>query len=130
MEWRDDGHPADYSHPKVFGFSALAHIKQDKLDSRALKCIFVGYPPGIKGYKLCCRELGYSKCLVIRDVFFDESKMENLENYAVSPPISLKDNSKFEVELLTRHGVKKNKHWKRMRWSILIIIYKLIQNKM
>lgn len=90
----------------------------------------MGYPPGIKGYKLCCRELGYSKCLVIRDVFFDESKMENLENYAVSPPISLKDNSKFEVELLTRHGVKKNKHWKRMRWSILIIIYKLIQNKM
>ena len=29
---------------------AYAHQKQGKLDARAKKCMFVGYPEGIKGY--------------------------------------------------------------------------------
>jgi len=46
------GKPADYSSLKVFGALAYAHIKQDKLEPRALICVFIGFPEGVKGYKL------------------------------------------------------------------------------
>lgn len=26
----------------------IAHVKQDKLEARALKCVMVGYPHGVK----------------------------------------------------------------------------------
>ncbi|PNX72588.1 copia LTR rider, partial [Trifolium pratense] len=38
------GRPVDYSNLKVFGALAFAHVKQDKLDARAIKCVFIGYP--------------------------------------------------------------------------------------
>lgn len=68
----------DYSELKVFGCIAYAHIKQDKLEPRALKCIFIGYLEGVKGYKLWCLEPGHKKCLISRDVVFDEHEMEIL----------------------------------------------------
>ena len=34
------GRPADYSRLRVFGCTAYAHIRQDKLEPRAEKCIF------------------------------------------------------------------------------------------
>ena len=46
------GEPPDYSRLKVFGSLAYAHVKQGKLDARAVKCVFIGYPEGVKGYKL------------------------------------------------------------------------------
>lgn len=36
------GKAADYSNLKIFGCLAYAHIKQDKLEARALKCTFIG----------------------------------------------------------------------------------------
>ena len=39
------GRPYNYSELKVFGCMAYAHVTQDKLEPRALKCIFLGYPP-------------------------------------------------------------------------------------
>ena len=44
--------PADYNGLKVFGCLAYAHIKQDKLQPRALRCIFIGYPERVQGYKM------------------------------------------------------------------------------
>ncbi|MCI30598.1 retrovirus-related pol polyprotein from transposon tnt 1-94, partial [Trifolium medium] len=65
------GRPADYSNLKVFRSLAFAHIRQDKLDARAEKCVFLGYPEGVKGYRLWKMEPGGSKFIISRDVTFD-----------------------------------------------------------
>lgn len=74
--WR--GKPADYTHLRVFGALAFAHIRQDKLAARAIKCAFIGYPAVIKGYKLWRMEPGEPKCIISRDVVFDETRMAML----------------------------------------------------
>ena len=66
------GRPTDYSNLKVFGALVFAH---DKLDARAVKCVFIGYPKGVKGYKLWKMEPGGSKFIISRDVTFDETRM-------------------------------------------------------
>jgi len=69
------GRPAYYSNLKVIGALAFAHVRQDKLDARAVKRIFIGYPKGVKGYKLWKMEPGGSKFINSRDVTFDETRM-------------------------------------------------------
>ena len=76
--WSD--HTPDYSKLRVFGCSAYAHIRQDKLEPRALKCIFLRYPEGVKAYKLWCLEPGMRKCIVSRDVVFNEAVMGYLDS--------------------------------------------------
>ena len=51
------GKPADYGSLKVFGCPAYAHVSQGKLAPRALKGKFIGYPEGVKGFKLWCTDL-------------------------------------------------------------------------
>lgn len=46
------GMPTDYKHLRIFGCPVYIHVKQGKLDSRALKRVFVRYPQGVKGYKV------------------------------------------------------------------------------
>lgn len=67
------GRPVKYDHLRVFGSKAYAHINQDKLEPRAIKCFMLGYPSGTKGYKLWCIEPGKGKVIVSRDLLFDES---------------------------------------------------------
>ncbi|CAJ2678716.1 unnamed protein product [Trifolium pratense] len=70
------GKPADYSNLKIFGALAFAHVKQDKLDARAVKCVFIGYPEGVKGYKLWKMEPGGSKFIISRDFEVEPSTDE------------------------------------------------------
>ena len=61
------------SHLRVFGCVSYVHVpdgQRRKLDAKACKSIFVGYPPGVKGYKLY--DLEKKKFVVSRDVQFFE----------------------------------------------------------
>jgi len=91
------GEPPDYLGLKVFGSLAFAHVKQGKLDARAIKCVFIGYPEGVKGYKLWKLELGETRCIISRDVTFDESRMTMLSKEQKDNRSS-SENTNFEVE--------------------------------
>jgi len=68
------GNKPPLSHLKVFGCSCYVHIpssQRDKLDHRAVKCIFLGYSPTQKGYK--CYNHTTHKLVVTRDFWFDEN---------------------------------------------------------
>ncbi|KAL5757095.1 hypothetical protein ACOSQ2_021841 [Xanthoceras sorbifolium] len=69
------GKPAEYSDLKVFGCPAYAHVNDGKLEPRSKRCIFIGYPSGVKGYKLWCLDPKSPKVIISRDVVFDESAM-------------------------------------------------------
>lgn len=71
------GHIVKYKHLRNYGCQAYAHVKQDKLDPRPLKCCFIGYPNGVKGYKLWNLESKGLRCFVSRGVTFDKTKFTN-----------------------------------------------------
>ena len=48
------GHPANHENLRIFGCVAYAHVKQGKIEPRAKKCMFLGYPEKVKDYKLWC----------------------------------------------------------------------------
>ncbi|GKV50375.1 hypothetical protein SLEP1_g57082 [Rubroshorea leprosula] len=68
------GSPADYSQLRIFGCPVYAHVRDGKLEPRAVKCIFLGYASGVKGYRLWCVQKS-PRFLMSRDVTFDESGM-------------------------------------------------------
>lgn len=62
-------------HIRVFGCEAYAHVpseKRSKLENKAVKCIFIGYGVGVKGYKLW--DPVAEKVLYSRSVIFHELK--------------------------------------------------------
>ena len=70
----------DVSNLRVFGCITYTHIpenKRHKLDNKALKTIFVGYPEGTKGYKLF--DVQSKRFLRSRNVLFQEDKFHNFE---------------------------------------------------
>ncbi|KAH9762600.1 Integrase catalytic domain-containing protein [Citrus sinensis] len=58
------GRAANYSDLKIFVCPAFAHIKQGKLEPRTLKCVFLEYPEGVKGYRLWCTDLKPPRCII------------------------------------------------------------------
>ena len=79
----------------------ICEFKQDKLEARAVKCVFIGYPEGVKGYKLWnLKSGGGSKVFISRDVTFDETgmgmKCKDLETLV---PETRVEETQFEVEL-------------------------------
>jgi hypothetical protein len=64
----------DLTYLKVFGCTGYVHLPatmRDKLDPRAVKCIFLGYSQTKKGYK--CYESKSKKKYITRDVQFVET---------------------------------------------------------
>jgi transposase InsO family protein len=64
--------PPDLQHLRVFGCTAFAHQNQGKLESRSIKCVFLGYPQGTKGYRLWIKDGSGFKTMNSRDVVFNE----------------------------------------------------------
>src|SRR5271156_6868330 len=68
------GKKPSLSHLRVFGCDAFVHVpkdKRNKMDSKAEKCIFIGYKDGVKGYKLwnpVKRKTVYSRDVIFREV--------------------------------------------------------------
>ena len=73
--WSEKSAP-DYDLLRVFGCPAYYHIKEDNLDPRAKKRLFVGFKKGIKGYKIW--DPKDMKFIFSRDVTFDEASMLKL----------------------------------------------------
>lgn len=65
------GKLASYEELKVFGYIAHAHIRQDKMDATALKCILTSCPVGVKGDKLLNLESSRQRCFISGDVTFE-----------------------------------------------------------
>ena len=71
----------DACHLKVFGCNAYVHVadeKRSKLDKKAVKCIFVGYPQKSQGYKFY--NPATNKMLLSRDAIFNETSFGNCEH--------------------------------------------------
>lgn len=65
--------PPDYTHLKSFGCLAFASNPskiKDKPHPRGTPCVFIGYPPSQKGYKML--DIATSKAFVSTDVVFVE----------------------------------------------------------
>ncbi|GJS07277.1 retrovirus-related pol polyprotein from transposon TNT 1-94 [Tanacetum coccineum] len=69
------GHPSDYGMLRIFGCVAYPHNKQGKLEPRAIKCVLLGYPEGVKGYRLYRLDGESPKIVTSRNVVFNESVM-------------------------------------------------------
>ncbi|KAL0308973.1 UNVERIFIED_CONTAM: Retrovirus-related Pol polyprotein from transposon TNT 1-94, partial [Sesamum radiatum] len=85
------GKNVDLSSLCVFGCSAFVFQNNDKLEPCAKKCVFIGYPEGIKGYRLWLRNQTGFKVVISKDVTFNESEMPCLNN-----------SSKKELDFQTR----------------------------
>ena len=75
---------------RFFGRLAYAHQNEGKLEPRVVKCFFLGFLEGTKGYKV----------IVNRDVVFKKDVIFCLSDCIVGTSAQQKeDSAKFEVEL-------------------------------
>ncbi|KAK0596509.1 hypothetical protein LWI29_016370 [Acer saccharum] len=56
------GRPSSLNHLRVFRCATYAHQTKDKLEPRSLQGVFLGYPLGVKGYRVWLRDqTGFKK---------------------------------------------------------------------
>ncbi|GJT25902.1 retrotransposon protein, putative, ty1-copia subclass [Tanacetum coccineum] len=94
------GHLSDYRMLRIFGYVVYSHVKQGKLELRAVKCVLLGYPEGVKGYRLYRINDESPKIVTSRNVVFNESVMykDTLKDTGVGIDKSVEE-LQVEVEL-------------------------------
>ena len=106
------GKSSNYEHHRIFGCTAYVHQSEGKLEPRSIKCIFLGYLEGVKGYRLWNKESSSVKIIISHDVVFNENEMLSMRiNIAGTKKDSEnrsltldKDHFEFEVELSSQDG--------------------------
>jgi hypothetical protein len=108
------GKKPSMAHLKVFGCDAFVHVpkeRRSKLDKRAVKCIFIGYKEGMKGYKIwdtASRRTMYSRDVVFREAGgkYDPEEVVHNENNPETVWFELRneeddsdDSTEFEEEV-------------------------------
>ncbi|KAL2485757.1 Retrovirus-related Pol polyprotein from transposon TNT 1-94 [Abeliophyllum distichum] len=96
--------PPVLTHLKIFRCAAYAHQREGKLDPRAQKCVFLGYPEGVKGFRLWLKGEKGVKVIISRDVVFNENEMPRVVNTDKSGtekdgPMSDLENEKIQIEV-------------------------------
>lgn len=106
----------DLSHLKRFGCTVYVHNVQEKTKPRALKGVFLGYPFGVKGYRVW---LSYEeKCETSRNVVFNE---EELYKYTVKRSEQSTDGKSGQVAKRKGKDVETGKK-KRVTFSENLIL--------
>nr|GEY83317.1 retrotransposon protein, putative, Ty1-copia subclass [Tanacetum cinerariifolium] len=116
------GHPSDYTMLKIFGCVAYSYVKQDKLESRVVKYVLLGYPEGVKGYRLYRLDGKPPKIVTSRNVVFNESFMykDMLKNSGAGDDKSVEElqvkvklqSSKWKAAMKEEmDSLRKNKTW-------------------
>lgn len=75
-----------YFDLKIFCRLSYAYVDNEKLEPRSMKCIFLGYMPGVKKYKLWCPET--KKLVISKDVIFDDTAII----HGLAPKVSYDNN--------------------------------------
>ncbi|XP_038874950.1 uncharacterized mitochondrial protein AtMg00710-like [Benincasa hispida] len=98
-------HPPNLDNLRVFGCVGYIHQNQGKLKSRTVKCMFVGFTEGVKGFKMWNP---IEKRLVVnRDVTFKEREMfMQKEKTTIEVPKS--PSTRIEVETHKDKSVNHN----------------------
>jgi len=63
----------DYDLLWIFGYPTYYHVKEDKLDPRAKKGVFIGFKEGVNDYTIW--DPKDKKFIMSRDAMFDETSM-------------------------------------------------------
>lgn len=90
---------------RLFGCLAYAQIRQDKVKPRALRCMFIGYPKGVKAYRLLWLEPYHMRCIISQDVVFNEMEMafKKIDDVDRSTKISKEELEHEEIYVKVEH---------------------------
>jgi hypothetical protein len=97
---------------EMFGCKAFAHIPKDeriKLDAKSIKCIFIGYYPNKKSYKLF--DPSSHKLFASKDVVFHENvdKIDKMNDTGIWH--IFRDNDNYvKIEAVVKHDQNMNKN--------------------
>lgn len=67
--------PPNLNKLRVFHCIVYAHIRKDKVELRSMRYMFLGYPEGVKAYRLWFLEPSHRSCITSRDVVFKEAEI-------------------------------------------------------
>nr|GEX10440.1 retrotransposon protein, putative, Ty1-copia subclass [Tanacetum cinerariifolium] len=95
---------------RIFGCVAYPHDKQGKLEPRAIKCVLLGYPEGVKGYRLYRLDDESPKIVTSRNVVFNESVMykDTLKDFGASDKSDEELHVKVRLQRLHNHALEED----------------------